>query len=95
MTAIPEILSPVGGFGWLLTLNAGTPRDLNLTGVEQCTNSTLKLSIAYPPGTNVTVTATAGGCWPRAGQYSCQEAYCVAECWPPTAPAPAWGTHTT
>jgi hypothetical protein len=75
VTANPEMTGPVGGFGWHLTLTAGAPRDLNLTKVEQSPNSTLLFSVAYPPGTNVTVTATAGGCSPKAGAYTCEEVF--------------------
>jgi hypothetical protein len=59
----------------LLKLNAGAPRDLNITQVEQSPNSTLLLSIVYPPGTTVAITATAAWCWVQTGAYTCAEAF--------------------
>jgi hypothetical protein len=75
VTANPDIVGPVGGFGWLLELDAGAPRDLNISEVEQSPNSTMLLSIAYPPGTTVTINATAAWCWPQPGVYTCSEVY--------------------
>lgn len=75
MTANPDVVGPVGGFGWLLKLNSGAPRDLNITQVEQSPSSTLILSIVYPPGTSVTITAMAAWCWAQTGVYTCEESF--------------------
>ncbi|GKZ00869.1 hypothetical protein MPSEU_001038600 [Mayamaea pseudoterrestris] len=74
VTANPDTTGMVGGYGWVLKLNGGAPRDLNMTEIEVAPNNMLLLSIAYPVGTVFTVTANAESwCKPRDGSISCRE----------------------
>jgi hypothetical protein len=59
-----DVVGPVGGYGWVLKLNSGAPRDLNITEIEIDPDNVLLLSIAYPIGTVFTLTANAEPwCW--------------------------------
>jgi len=72
ITAQAEVVGPVGGFGWLLSLNGGAPKQLRIKYVEVDPATPLILSIAYPLGTSFTITAHAAYCYFDAN-YSCQE----------------------
>jgi hypothetical protein len=75
VTANPDVVGPIGGFGWLLTLNSGAPRTLILEQMEIDPSSILMLSIPYPPGTTFTITAnTPWWCWVDS-DYSCQATF--------------------
>ena len=56
VTAQAEVAGPVGGFGWLLELNNGAPRALNINNIELLRDTPLLLSVQYPIGTEVSVT---------------------------------------
>ena len=73
VTANADIVGPIGGYGWILNMDGGAPRDLNITDIEVAPGDVLLLSIAYPVGTVFTVTANAESwCRPRS-TISCQE----------------------
>jgi len=74
MTAQPEIVGPVGGFGWLLTLDGGSPKKLDIRFVEVDASTPLILAIAYPLQTSFTITANAAYC-SESEWYSCQESF--------------------
>lgn len=77
VTANADIAGPVGGFGWLFTLNAGSPKSLKITEVEVDPAHVLLLSIPYPAGTTVTIKAKQTWCdtW---GGYSCEATFTAA-----------------
>lgn len=64
VTANADIVGPVGGFGWVLHLDAGAPKSLKLQNIEVDPATPLLLSIAYPPGTSFTIKAIARWCNP-------------------------------
>ena len=70
VTARADVVGPVGGFGWNLQLTQGAPVLLKIEQVEMDPDSTLFLSIAYPPGTGVAITAKQKWCW-ESSQYTC------------------------
>jgi len=72
ITAQAEVVGPVGGFGWLLSLDGGAPKQLRIKYVEVSPSTPLILSIAYPLGTSFAIGANAAYCSPGAS-YSCQE----------------------
>jgi len=72
MTAQPEVAGPVGGFGWLLSLDGGAPKKLRIEDIEVDASSPLILGIAYPLGTSFTIKAHAAWCTPNSS-YSCIE----------------------
>ena len=73
ITVNPDTVGPVGGYGWVLKLNGGAPRDLNITEIEIDPSHVLLLSIAYPKGTVFTITANAEWwCW-LGGNARCKE----------------------
>jgi len=74
ITAAADVAGLVGGFGWYLELAAGPPRELSFSLIEVDPSTPLLFSIAYPPGTPVTVEARAAYCSPSA-QYSCVESF--------------------
>jgi len=74
VTANADIVGPTGGFGWLLKLNNGAPHTLKLEYIEVSPDSPLLLSLAYPPGTGLTITANAAWCSPSK-YYSCKETF--------------------
>ena len=74
VTANADIVGPVGGFGWLLEFNEGAPRTLRIQHVELKPETPLMLSLVYPLGTNVTVTASASSCRSNS-RYSCSEQF--------------------
>jgi len=74
VTANADIVGPVGGFGWMLTLNDGAPKNLKIDSVEVDPDTPLLLGIQYPPGTGVNIVANAAYCQPSSS-YSCQETF--------------------
>jgi hypothetical protein len=74
VTANPDIVGLAGGFGWHLTLDAGVPHTLKITGVEVHPETPLVLTIAYPLGTSFTIQAHAAYCSPSQ-KYSCVETF--------------------
>jgi hypothetical protein len=74
VTANPDVVGPTGGFGWHLSLSRGAPRVLNITQMEISPSSPLLLSIAYPVGTTITITATAAWC-DTTPEYTCVETF--------------------
>jgi hypothetical protein len=56
VTANADIAGPVGGFGWLLSLNGGAPKALDISNIEVFGHTPLLISIQYPVGTEVSVT---------------------------------------
>lgn len=72
ITARGEIVGPVGGFGWILELDNGAPKELNITHVEVLPETPLLLSIPYPVGTTFNIgIKTPRWCNTGASEYSC------------------------
>ena len=63
VTANADVVGPVGGFGWILKLDQGAPREIEFDKIEVESTTPMTISIAYPPGTTFTVTAHAAWCW--------------------------------
>ena len=63
-------LGPVGGFGWLFTLDAGAPHTLKITEMEVMPDTPLVISIPYPLGTSFDIRAKAG----------CSKSDCITSC---------------
>lgn len=78
ITASADVVGPTGGHGWYLELQQGAPVGLNMTYVEVDPSTPLMFSIAYPPGTNVTVRVLAGWCTPKE-ERSCEEVFTAVE----------------
>jgi hypothetical protein len=74
VTANADVAGPTGGFGWHLSLARGAPRVLKLSQMEISPTSPLLLSIAYPVGTTITITANAAYC-DVTPQYTCAETF--------------------
>lgn len=74
VTANPEVAGPVGGFGWLLTLDGGAPKKVEIDFVEVDSTTPMMLAITYPPGTSFSIVANADWCSANSN-YSCQEAF--------------------
>jgi hypothetical protein len=78
VTARGEIVGPVGGYGWILEFDGGSPRELNFTDFELLPETPLLISIAYPPGTTFTITARAASwCW-QSTAFTCSQPYASA-----------------
>jgi len=71
ITPNPDTVGPIGGFGWLLKLNGGAPRNLVIKEIEVDPGSILLLSVAYPTNAVLTVSAEQEWCW-ETSQYSCR-----------------------
>jgi len=63
VTAASEVAGPVGGFGWTLSLDNGSPADIRIDQVEVDSTTPMVLAIPYPPGTSFSVSANAAWCW--------------------------------
>mmetsp|Transcript_17041 Transcript_17041/g.36553 ORF Transcript_17041/g.36553 Transcript_17041/m.36553 type:complete len:242 (-) Transcript_17041:587-1312(-) len=53
------IAGPIGGFGWHLTFDEGSPRVLDLKSAQIRSDAPLLISIAYPANTGFTIVASA------------------------------------
>ncbi len=73
VTPTPDMVGPVGGFGWLLNLFRGPPKIIQFEYIEVDPSTPLMLSIPYPKGTTFSITAIAEDCFP--GQYSCSHGF--------------------
>ena len=77
ITANSDIVGPVGGFGWYLTLQDGAPRRMTFSQIEVAPESPLLISIAYPVGTTFSIRASASPvCLVnnlRGGSFRCNE----------------------
>jgi hypothetical protein len=65
---------PVGGFGWLLQLDGGPPKNLRIDQVEVDSSTPLILAVPYPTGTSFSITANAAWCSPST-THSCTEQF--------------------
>jgi hypothetical protein len=75
VTASADVTGPVGGFGWLLTLNQGAPRTISFQDLEVPPDTTMLLTIVYPLGTTFNITAHAWeACFPDES-YSCVKTF--------------------
>ncbi|KAI2493236.1 hypothetical protein MHU86_21310 [Fragilaria crotonensis] len=74
VTANAQIVGPVGGFGWKLQLYKGAPKSIRFSEIEVDPATPMLLSIAYPPGTKFTITASSSYCKPSV-QYTCQDTF--------------------
>lgn len=76
VTAVGDIVGPVGGYGWVLELDRGPPRNIRFEQIEVLPETPMLLSIPYPPGTSFTITAHgAPWCWTAGDTYSCSETF--------------------
>lgn len=64
VTAQADIAGPVGGYGWLLELNDGSPKTMQIELIEVGPFTPLILHTPYPPGTTFDISASGcnGGC---------------------------------
>jgi hypothetical protein len=68
-------VGPVGGYGWILQVNQGSPRNIRFEDIEVLPETTMLLSIPYPAGTTFQISANAAS-WCNANtQYSCTQPY--------------------
>lgn len=75
VTANADVAGLVGGFGWRLDLDAGSPQTLRIELVEVKPDTPLLLFIPYPLGTDFTISAHArSSCRPNR-RYSCAEEF--------------------
>jgi hypothetical protein len=70
-----QVTGPSGGFGWHIRFNAGAPRKLQFTEIQQLSTSTLMLSIAYPRGVRFTITARAVPWCRTSSSRSCKHVF--------------------
>ena len=78
VTARGEIVGAVGGYGWILELNSGAPREIKFNEIEVLPETTLILSIAYPLGTTVAIIVRAADwCWDSI-TFKCSETFTLA-----------------
>jgi hypothetical protein len=54
-----EIVGPMGGFGWFLAFDTGSPVSLTLTNIQVTRHTHLLLVLPYPSSTAFTITANA------------------------------------
>jgi len=74
VTANADVVGPVGGFGWKLELDGGSPKSVRFEQIEVDPLTPLLLSIAYPLGTSFQIVAHAAYC-SDSNQYSCDETF--------------------
>jgi len=74
VTAQPDIVGLAGGYGWLLRINKGAPRDLKITTVEVLPETPLVLKIHYPQGTSFSIVSHAAYC-SDSQHYTCQRPF--------------------
>lgn len=76
VTARGDIVGPVGGFGWILDIEKGPPRNLRFEEIEVLPDTPMILSIAYPLGTTFNISANAAPwCYAEPGKVSCLEEF--------------------
>jgi hypothetical protein len=75
VTASADVTGPVGGFGWLLTLNQGAPRTISFQDLEVQPETTMLLTIVYPLGTTFNITAHAAEWCSPDESYTCLETF--------------------
>ena len=78
ITANAIIVGPTGGFGWLLNLDAGSPKSLQIDQIEVDSSTTLMLAIPYPQGVSFSILAHAPWCSP-VSVNSCTELFTAAD----------------
>ena len=67
ITPRSEVAGPVGGFSWVMQLDAGSPKSLKIEQVEVDSSTPLILALPYPESTSFTITAHA---WQYCNQAS-------------------------
>lgn len=72
LTPTGSLVGPVGGYGWLLSLNGGAPKMIQLHHIAVLPNTPMILTIPYPQGTTFTISAKSAGCKAVSGVYTCQ-----------------------
>lgn len=76
LTAVGDVVGPVGGFGWILELNQGSPRNIRFETIEVLPETILLLSLPYPPETTFRIAAHAAPwCSTTNVAYSCVQYY--------------------
>lgn len=78
ITANAEVAGLAGGFGWVLQLDDGPPKNLKIDQVEVDASTPLVLAIPYPQGTTFTITAHGAWCSPST-THSCTEQFSAAD----------------
>lgn len=74
VTASADFVGFSGGYGWLLELDSGPPKNITFSRMEIDPDSVLMISIPYPKGTTFTITAQSDTCWEKDG-YVCVETF--------------------
>jgi hypothetical protein len=75
LTRNTQVTGPSGGFGWHIRFNAGAPKKLQFTEIQQLKSSTLLISIAYPRGVRFTITARAASWCSTSRSRSCKHVF--------------------
>jgi hypothetical protein len=75
VTAQPEIAGLAGGYGWILKLNQGAPKEIKIREIEVSPDTPLLFSIQYPLGVSVTVKANAVHWCSETCDNSCEETF--------------------
>ncbi|KAL7548187.1 hypothetical protein ACHAWF_011482 [Thalassiosira exigua] len=78
VTANAIIAGLVGGFGWLLNLDAGPPKSLRIDQIEVDPSTPLMLVIPYPQGVTFSISANAPYC-SASTTHSCTEEFNAAD----------------
>jgi hypothetical protein len=72
ITARGDITGPVGGYGWIVKLDKGAPRNIYIYNIEVLPETPMLVSIAYPIGTTFKISAHAADwCYNESTEYSC------------------------
>lgn len=58
VTANAEVAGPVGGFGWLFSLNDGAPKALDINNIEVLGDTPLLIAVQYPISTALSVSSS-------------------------------------
>lgn len=72
ITANPSYVGLAGGFGWLVNIDQGPPKQLIIDEVEIDPSTMLLLTITYPAGTKFTIKLEADDCT-NTDNFSCSE----------------------
>jgi hypothetical protein len=75
VTAQPEIVGLAGGYGWLLSLDEGAPKELKIMQIEVLPTTPLLFSVQYPLGTQIEVTAKAASWCYSTCDKPCKESF--------------------